>query len=92
MVKPDRQPPQRSCIACGSKADKRELLRIAAPKDGPAHLDPTGKSPGRGAYMCRECLASGRTADKGRLSYALRRGVTDQEWAAIAQQMTAGAR
>jgi predicted RNA-binding protein YlxR (DUF448 family) len=89
MVRPGRQPPQRTCVACGSKADKRDLLRIVAPKDGPAHIDPTGKSPGRGAYTCRECLASGRTAGKGRLSYALRRGLTDEEWTALTQQMTA---
>jgi predicted RNA-binding protein YlxR (DUF448 family) len=89
MVRPDRPPQQRTCVACGTKADKRELLRIVAPKNGPAHLDPTGKSPGRGAYTCRECLASGRTAGKGRLSYALRRGLTDEEWTALTQQMTA---
>ena len=89
MVKPGRQPPQRTCVACGGRADKRELLRIVAPKGGMVHLDPGGKSPGRGAYLCRECLAGGRTASKGRLSYALRRGLTDEEFEALAQQMTA---
>ena len=89
MARPGRQPPQRTCVACGKKADKRDLLRIVAPKDGPARLDPTGKSPGRGAYTCRDCLASGRKTGKGRLSYALRRGLTNEEWTDIERQMTA---
>lgn len=89
MVKPGRRPPQRTCVVCDRKADKRALLRIVAPKGGPPHLDPTGKSPGRGAYTCRKCLASGKTARKGRLSYALRRGLTDEEWTTLGQQMAA---
>jgi len=38
--------------------DKRALVRVVLKQDGGISLDPTGKSPGRGAYVCKnaECL------------------------------------
>jgi len=38
--------------------DKRTLIRVVLNQDGGISLDPTGKSPGRGAYVCKntECL------------------------------------
>lgn len=49
---------QRSCIGCGIKKDKSELIRIVKPKFGEIVIDKTGKIPGRGAYICgnAECL------------------------------------
>jgi predicted RNA-binding protein YlxR (DUF448 family) len=44
--------PQRTCVACREKFDKRRLTRVVrVPEDGVA-IDPTGKQPGRGAYVC----------------------------------------
>jgi predicted RNA-binding protein YlxR (DUF448 family) len=38
--------------------DKRTLIRVTRSQDGEISLDPTGKKPGRGAYICgnAECL------------------------------------
>lgn len=49
---------QRSCIGCGTKADKRELIRIVKPKEQQAVIDKTGKLSGKGAYICGrpDCL------------------------------------
>lgn len=50
--------PLRTCIGCGEKKAKRELLRIVRKEDGRVFFDPTGKASGRGTYICPkiECL------------------------------------
>lgn len=36
--------PQRSCIGCNTKKDKRDLIRIVKSKDGNISIDKTGKA------------------------------------------------
>ncbi len=50
--------PQRTCIGCREKKDKKDLIRIVRNKEGIITLDKTGKANGRGAYICNniECL------------------------------------
>ena len=48
-----RHVPQRTCIGCRTAGDKRQLLRIVRTPEGEIVFDPTGKRPGRGAYVCR---------------------------------------
>ncbi len=50
--------PQRSCMGCNQKKDKRDLIRIVKNKEGIINIDKTGKLEGRGAYICDniECL------------------------------------
>ena len=47
-----RKLPQRSCIACRVKKDKKDLIRIVKNKENEISIDKTGKKPGRGAYIC----------------------------------------
>jgi len=62
----------RTCLGCGQKSLKGELVRIVM-KDGALVVDEGGRLPGRGAYLCPEaaCISSLRKK-KGRLSYSLR--------------------
>ncbi len=50
--------PQRSCMGCNEKKDKKDLIRIVKNKEGIINIDKTGKLEGRGAYICDniECL------------------------------------
>ena len=50
--------PQRTCIGCNSKKDKKDLIRVVKNKDGEISIDLTGKKDGRGNYLCKseECL------------------------------------
>lgn len=50
--------PQRTCMGCNAKKDKKELIRIVKNKDNEILIDRTGKAQGRGAYLCDniECL------------------------------------
>ena len=42
--------PQRTCIACRQVEGKRGLIRLVRTDVG-IEVDPTGKKPGRGAYL-----------------------------------------
>ena len=50
--------PQRQCMGCRERKDKRAMLRVVRGTDGTVSLDFSGKLNGRGAYVCpdAECL------------------------------------
>ena len=50
--------PQRQCMGCRERMDKRALIRVVRGTDGSVFLDFSGKAAGRGAYICpkSECL------------------------------------
>ena len=53
-----KKQPQRTCMGCNQKKDKKDLIRIVKNKDKEISLDRTGKKEGRGAYICDDvnCL------------------------------------
>jgi len=53
-----RKIPMRMCVGCREMKPKQSLLRVVKPQEGDAHIDRTGKAPGRGAYVCDniDCL------------------------------------
>lgn len=53
-----RKQPQRTCMGCNSKKDKKDFIRIVKNKENEINIDRTGKMEGRGAYICDniECL------------------------------------
>lgn len=63
---------QRTCIACRRVTGKRELIRLVCMASGSVEVDTTGRTAGRGAYLCRrrECWEVGLKG--GRLEHALR--------------------
>lgn len=50
--------PERMCIGCRTVHPKRDMLRVVRSPNNEFSVDTTGKSPGRGAYICRneECF------------------------------------
>ena len=61
--------PQRQCMGCRERKEKREMIRVVRTTEGEVQLDFSGKLNGRGAYICPEkaCL------DKAKKSKALER-------------------
>ncbi len=53
-----RKIPMRMCVGCREMKEKKSLIRVVRSPEGEISLDPTGKKPGRGAYVCLEgeCL------------------------------------
>ncbi|MDQ3938392.1 MAG: YlxR family protein [Chloroflexota bacterium] len=49
-----RRYPVRTCVACRTERQKRELMRIVRAPDGTVSVDPTGRAAGRGAYLCAD--------------------------------------
>ena len=50
--------PQRQCMGCRERKEKRQLIRVVRSPEGEVSLDFSGKKNGRGAYLCPnpECL------------------------------------
>ena len=78
-----RKTPVRSCISCRTAGDKRALLRFVRDAQGEVSLDPSGKAPGRGAYVCpnMDCFKDARR--KHRLNSALKVALTDDDYARL---------
>ena len=51
---PPRRFPVRTCVACRTERQKRDLVRIVRGPDGNIDMDTTGRAPGRGAYLCAD--------------------------------------
>ena len=65
---PKRRPehqPERTCAVCRSVHPKREMTRVVRGADGSVAVDPSGKAPGRGTYVCDQasCHDPKRLAD-----------------------------
>ena len=64
--------PMRSCVGCQEKKEKKQLIRVIRTPDNRIELDPTGRSNGRGAYICPklECLRAARKARRLEKSFS----------------------
>lgn len=73
--------PQRTCVGCRQVLAKRTLIRLVRTGDE-VQIDPSGKLPGRGAYLHdrKSCWALGL---KGRLEKALRTVIQEQNKAVL---------
>ena len=54
--------PQRQCMGCRERKNKRDMIRVVRTTEGTVSLDFSGKLNGRGAYVCPEaaCLQKAR--------------------------------
>ena len=66
-----RRVPQRICVACRRTAGKRELIRLVRTPEG-VKVDPTGKAPGRGAYLHPDRRCWAQALERNMLARALR--------------------
>lgn len=71
--------PQRTCIVCGSKRDKAELLRLVLDEESKVCLDYRQRLYGRGSYVCPRpgCLTRVKVAY---LEKAFRRSLPQGSW------------
>src|SRR5215203_6870562 len=73
-----RHVPQRTCVACRDKTNKRALFRIVRTSDGQADVDLTGRKPGRGAYICDTPACWERATKTSVLEHALKTELTTE--------------
>ena len=82
--------PQRQCMGCRERKEKRQLIRVVRSPEGEVSLDFSGKKNGRGAYLCPnpECLKKAirsKALDRS-LEVAIPQEVVDQ----LEKEMEAG--
>lgn len=78
----NKKEPERTCVGCGRKDEKRKLLRFSVSAEGVLTLDLRQRAQGRGIYLCphRECFR--RAVKKRRLLDRLPRAMVPDwsEW------------
>ena len=84
--KGEKRLPQRTCVACREIESKKTLIRIVRAPDGVV-ADPTGKLPGRGAYLhdSRECWE--KAIQRGILARSLKTELTAADVAYLQTQI-----
>ena len=82
----EKKVPARRCIGCMTSKPKQELIRIVADEDG-LHIDPSGKMPGRGAYLCRNEECAKLALKKNAFGRNLKTEVSRQEAESIVEQI-----
>lgn len=81
--------PARQCIGCQTSRPKKELVRVVRAPAGEISIDPVGKKPGRGAYLCPnlDCLAKAKK--KKALERCFEQPVPAEVYEALAVQLAA---
>lgn len=80
--------PQRTCMACQEKKDKRELVRIVRSPEGEISVDVTGKKPGRGAYICPNLECLNKVIKSKRLERSLETTISQEIYESLKEQLT----
>ncbi len=78
-----RHVPQRTCVGCRSALSKRDLVRLVRTPTGAVEVDPTGKKPGRGAYLHRDPECWDQGLRKGKLGRALKITISPTDLAVL---------
>lgn len=79
-----RRSPQRSCIGCRAVRDKKDLVRVVHTPEDRWELDPKGKLPGRGAYVCPQSECLQEAVKRKAFDRAFRQAVPREAVAALA--------
>lgn len=81
--------PMRKCVGCSEFIGKKGAVRVVRDKNGTVAVDPTGKMPGRGAYLCKD-MKCFEIAFKGRkLERSLKCQVSAEIYETIKKELTA---
>ena len=81
--------PLRMCVGCRESKPKRELIRVVRAPDGAVSMDPVGKKPGRGAYVCRREACLTKAIKQRQLERQLQVNLTPEVAEALRQELAA---
>lgn len=79
------QPNRRMCIVCRRLFDRNELIRFVLNADG-VSVDYSGRTDGRGAYLCKSAECLEKLMKKRLLNRAFSRKVDESVYLAIAEE------
>ena len=79
--------PMRMCVGCREMKPKKELIRVVRSPEGVVSMDPVGKKPGRGAYVCRSEACLKRAIKQKQLERQLETSLTEEVAEALARAL-----
>ena len=82
--------PQRQCMGCRERKEKRELIRVVRAPDVTVSLDFRGKAPGRGAYICPDQACLKKALRSKALDRSLEVTIPEEIYARLEQEMEEG--
>ena len=82
--------PQRQCMGCRERKEKRELIRVVRSPEGTVSLDFRGKAPGRGAYICPDPMCLKKAIRSKALERSLEVAIPEEIYARLEQEMEEG--
>ena len=79
--------PQRQCMGCRERKEKREMVRVVRSPEGQVSLDFRGKAPGRGAYICPKMDCLKRAIKSKSIERSLEVAIPEDIYARLEQEM-----
>ena len=83
--------PQRQCMGCRERKEKREMIRVVRETSGKVSLDFSGKLNGRGAYVCPDMQCLQKCRKSRSLERCLEVPIPDEVYDRLEKEMEAGA-
>ena len=84
--------PARQCIGCMTSRPKKELVRVVRAPSSEISIDPVGKKPGRGAYLCPDPACLAKAKKKKALERCFEQPVPAEVYDALAEQLAGAAK
>ena len=82
--------PQRQCMGCRERKDKRAMIRVVRGTDGSVSLDFSGKVNGRGAYVCPDLQCLQKAQKSKALERSLEVPIPEAVYERLAREMEDG--
>lgn len=79
--------PERRCVGCMEMKPKKELIRIVRNNEGEISIDPIGKKPGRGAYVCKNIKCFEEAYKTKRLERSLSHSIEEEIYAKLKEEI-----
>ena len=73
-----KKQPQRTCMGCNQKKDKKNFIRIVKNNQNEILVDRTGKKDGRGAYICDDINCLEKVVKSKRLERIFEMSISDE--------------
>ena len=89
MPQKPKKIPLRMCGGCREMKPKASLIRVVRSPEGQVSLDPLGKKPGRGAYVCRDVACLNRAIRQKQLERQLQAALSPETAEALRETLTA---
>jgi predicted RNA-binding protein YlxR (DUF448 family) len=83
----NKSKPIRTCIACRQEFEKNQLLRIVRTPEGEFVVDSTGKTNGRGAYICKSAECAKKLKKNRLLNRAFGTAISDEVYQAVEEAL-----